>query len=145
MEIRRNRTIDITTMKQHLYHAPPKPRVEFLACRDPGFLDDSDRDNFADVGFLDDSDNGNFADTGFLDDSGRVSRIGYPKMIHSDPIVAPGVDEHWQEILQVLGSHPVGTGCCTFLHRRDGVLDLGREERRDGTSVLRKMAWGRWS
>ncbi|VDO20191.1 unnamed protein product [Heligmosomoides polygyrus] len=30
--------------------------------------------------------------------------------------------------------------CCTFLHRRDGVLDLGRENRGDDVSILRKMA-----
>ncbi|VDO37412.1 unnamed protein product [Heligmosomoides polygyrus] len=43
---------------------------------------------------------------------------------------------------QVFGSDPVGPGCCSLLHRRDGVSDLGRENRGNDVSILRKMAWG---
>ncbi|VDO63294.1 unnamed protein product [Heligmosomoides polygyrus] len=57
-------------------------------------------------------------------------------------VVSQGVDERWREVLQVFSSDPVRTGCCTFLHRRDGVSDLGRENRWDDVSILRKMAWG---
>ncbi|VDP40208.1 unnamed protein product [Heligmosomoides polygyrus] len=31
---------------------------------------------------------------------------------------------------------------CPFLHRRDGMSDLGRENRGNDVSILRKMAWG---
>lgn len=41
----------------------------------------------------------------------------------------------------MFGSDPVGNGCCTFLHRREVVSDLRRENREDDVSILRKIAW----
>ncbi|VDO91164.1 unnamed protein product [Heligmosomoides polygyrus] len=47
--------------------------------------------------------------------------------------------------LKVFGSDPVRTGCCTFLHRRDGVSDLGRENRGDDEDrVLYVSSPTRW-
>ncbi|VDO88690.1 unnamed protein product [Heligmosomoides polygyrus] len=42
----------------------------------------------------------------------------------------------------VFESDPVRNGYCTVLHRRDGVSDLGRENRVSDVSILWKMAWG---
>ncbi|VDO95597.1 unnamed protein product [Heligmosomoides polygyrus] len=56
------------------------------------------------------------------------------------------VPEEFQSFIvsvSVFGSDPVVTGCCMFFHRRDGVSDLGRENRGNEVSILRKMAWGR--
>ncbi|VDO78612.1 unnamed protein product [Heligmosomoides polygyrus] len=62
------------------------------------------------------------------------------RQVHEE--LRQSVDERWREVLHLFGSDPVGTGCCTLLHRRDGVSDLGRENRGDKVSILRKMAWG---